>query len=84
MMTTSTKKDSEMNLGKSINLAVIHRGITKSELADKLGVTRTQISRLCAQKTCSGSMLDRLAEVLSMQVSEFIALGENDINEIQS
>tara|TARA_R110000824_G_scaffold73183_2_gene186420 strand:+ start:2087 stop:2338 length:252 start_codon:yes stop_codon:yes gene_type:complete len=66
-----------MNIGKSINHAVINQGIKKKELAVKMGISDAQISRLCGSKTCSGAMLDKLSRAFNMQVSELVALGED-------
>ena len=65
-----------MDIGKSIEIALIHRGIKKKDLADQLEVSRTYVSYLVGSETCSPSMLDKLSRVFEMKASEFIALGE--------
>lgn len=65
-----------MNIGKSIEHAIINTGMQKKELAKALEVTPIQVSRLCAQSTCSGKMLDKLCTVFNMKASDFVALGE--------
>lgn len=65
-----------MNIGKSIELSLIHKGMKKGELAKKLGVTPNSVSTLCKSKTCSGKTLDGLCTVFEMKASDFVALGE--------
>jgi DNA-binding Xre family transcriptional regulator len=65
-----------MNIGKSIQIALIDKGWQKKDLADKMGVTRSTISNLVKSSTCTGQALDNLCEVFEMKASDFIALGE--------
>jgi DNA-binding Xre family transcriptional regulator len=65
-----------MNIGKSIQIALIDKGWQKKDLADKMGVTRSTISNLVKSSTCTGQALDNLCEVFDMKASDFIALGE--------
>lgn len=65
-----------MNIGKSIQIALIDKGWQKKDLADKMGVTRSTISNLVKSNTCTGQALDNLCEVFEMKASDFIALGE--------
>jgi len=65
-----------MDIGKSIQIALIHQGIKKKDLADQLEVSRTYVSFLVGSETCSPTMLNRLSRVFGMKASEFIALGE--------
>ena len=65
-----------MNTGKSIRMCLAKEEMTQKELAEQLNVTPTYASKLCRQKSCGGSMLEKLADVFNLSVSEFIQLGE--------
>ncbi len=65
-----------MNIGKSIQIALVNKGWQKKELADRLGVTRSTVSNLVKSSNCTGQALDNLCEVFEMKASDFIALGE--------
>ncbi len=65
-----------MNIGKSIQIALIDKGWQKKDLASKLGVTRSTVSNLVSSSTCTGKALDNLCDVFEMKASDFIALGE--------
>ena len=65
-----------MNISKSIEIALIKKGIKKKDLAAGLNVSTTTISNLCNNKHCSSGMLERLSKFFNMQTSKFIALGE--------
>ena len=65
-----------MNIGKSINHALINSGINKKRLAKRMGISDSQVSRLCNSETCSGAMLTKLASAFDMYVSDLVALGE--------
>jgi DNA-binding Xre family transcriptional regulator len=65
-----------MNIGKSIQIALVNKGWQKKDLAEKLGVTRSTISNMVQSETCTGKALAKLCEVFEMQASDFIALGE--------
>jgi len=66
----------KMHVGKSIQIALVQRGMKKGELAKVLGTTSATISTLCSSKACSGKRLSELAKVFNMPVSKFVALGE--------
>ena len=66
-----------MNTGNSIKVALIHKGWSQKDLAEKLGVTKQTISVLANGKICSAARLNDLSEVFEMKVSDFIALGED-------
>lgn len=65
-----------MNIGKSVQIALINKGWQKKDLAEKLGVTRSTVSNLVKCTACNGKALDSLCEAFEMKASEFIALGE--------
>lgn len=65
-----------MDLKKSINVALAMTGITREELARRIGVTRPTLSTMTTRNACPSSKLEALAAAFGMKVSEFIALGE--------
>jgi len=65
-----------MNIGKSIQIALVNKGWQKKELADRLGVTRSTVSNLVKSDTCTGKALTNLCDVFEMSASDFISLGE--------
>jgi transcriptional regulator with XRE-family HTH domain len=66
-----------MNVGKSIKIALINSEMKSKDLADKMGVSPSYISGLAnASKNPSIVTVMRIAIALDLQVSEFIALGE--------
>lgn len=65
-----------MNIGKSIQIALITKGANKKQLSDSLGVRPEYVTVLCKRKYCSKKMMDKLCEVFEMKASEFVALGE--------
>lgn len=66
-----------MNLGKSLNIALVKKGMKKKELAEKLGVGQPLISTWASKGSMTRANLEKICEVLDMPVSEFVALGEN-------
>jgi transcriptional regulator with XRE-family HTH domain len=66
-----------MNVGKSLKVALAVKGMRQTELANKLGLTRQWISRLANSNSASMETVCMLAGAIGMQVSEFIALGED-------
>lgn len=65
-----------MDLKKSINVALAMTGITREELARRIGVTRPTLSTMATRNACPSSKLEAIAAAFGMKVSEFIALGE--------
>ncbi len=65
-----------MNIGKSIGIALVKQGMKKKELAAKLDIDPTGVSKLVGKESCSKSTLDALCKAFDMKASEFIALGE--------
>ena len=66
-----------MNIGKSMRVAMAMRGMRSSQLAERLGVAASTVSVMASRRTCSGAVLQKLAAVFDMKVSEFVALGED-------
>lgn len=65
-----------MDIGKSIELGIIHAGTNKTRFANKLGVSPQYLTELISKDTCSGPMMIRLCEAFDMKASELVALGE--------
>lgn len=65
-----------MNIGNSIRIAMIKRGMRQHDVAEKVGITRTYVSGLCNGRKPSQDLIVKLAECFDMPVSEFIKLGE--------
>jgi len=66
-----------MNVGKCIKIALAKRDINQTQLAGKLGCTQVWVNRLANSRTASMTTVETLAKAFDMQVSEFIALGED-------
>lgn len=66
-----------MNIGKSIKIALLKNNMLQSDLAQKMGVHVSAISRIARNKPITVETLDRLAKTFSMKASEFVALGED-------
>ena len=65
-----------MDIKKSLNVALAKSGMSKTEFADKLGVSRARLYAILNQKTVQKETLESVASALDMKMSEFIALGE--------
>lgn len=65
-----------MNVQKSINVALAKKQMTRQELAERMGVTRTRVYAIAQQKAVRHETIRRIADALDMKASEFIALGE--------
>ena len=70
-----------MNLGKSIKLALIHSDMTAIELAEKAGISDSQLSLISNNKRgASVKTITAISKALGMPASKLIELGEVDIN----
>lgn len=65
-----------MNLSKSLEMALVVRGMKKKELAESLGVKPQQVSKWCGTGNISKTNIEQICNLLEMPVSEFVALGE--------
>ena len=65
-----------MNLEKSLNVALATKETNKTELAKKMGVTKTYIPQVVKTGSLSVRKLGELCEALDYKVWEFIKLGE--------
>ncbi|WVH05536.1 hypothetical protein KKJFFJLC_00041 [Vibrio phage vB_VpaS_PGB] len=67
-----------MDIKKSISVALAKKGMTRQQLADLMGVSRTRVYAIAQQKAAKHETIEKVASALEMKVSEFIALGEGD------
>jgi transcriptional regulator with XRE-family HTH domain len=66
-----------MNIGKSINVALAKREMTRFELSRSAKISQPYLSLIINGKAIPKiSTIERIAEATSFSVSEFIALGE--------
>lgn len=65
-----------MNIGNSLKVALIKKGISQTQLAKQMGVHTQWINKLANSETASQSTIVSLAVALGMKTSEFVALGE--------
>jgi len=66
-----------MNVSKSIKVAMAKREMSAVQLAQALGVNRPAVSQIFMRNVVKTDMLQRMAKVFGMKVSELIALGED-------
>lgn len=67
-----------MNLGKSLKIALINKGMTQIELANKLSITPAHISRVAnGVAKMNEDLLSRITTELDMKASDFVRLGED-------
>lgn len=67
-----------MNIGRSIRVAIAKNDLNQTRLAERMGVSRAYISKLCCSQHVSMAAARRIADEFGMKLSDFIALGEND------
>jgi transcriptional regulator with XRE-family HTH domain len=67
----------EVNVGKSLKIAMAMREIKQVEMARDMKVSQVYISRLANSQHAGIGTVSKLAKALGMSVSEFIALGED-------
>lgn len=66
-----------MNIGKSLKIALLKHNMEQADLAEKIGIHQSNISRISCGKTITTETLARLAGAFNMKVSEFLAIGED-------
>lgn len=72
----NNRQENDVNIGRSIRVALAQRDKKIPWLADQLGVTTQYTWRLTKAETTGGKTLISIAKVFDMPVSEFVALGE--------
>lgn len=73
----NTHTEEIMNLKKSLRIAIAIKEMTQGDLADQAGYSRQQVTNWITRDRIPQPALVKICDVLGMQVSEFIALGEN-------
>lgn len=66
-----------MNVGNSLKVALIKKGMSQTALAEQMGVHVQWVNKLANSQSASQATITTLAEALGMKASEFIALGED-------
>ena len=75
-MIIHTHKGEHMNIRRSINKALADKGLQKKWLVESLGWDSARMSRMCTKNNAEIKSVAKVAEVLGMSLSSFIALGE--------
>lgn len=73
----SAMRSQEMNIGRSINVALAKKDMKKADLVKSFGWSAAYVSRICRSPEMGMGSIQKLAEFFGMQVSEFIGLGED-------
>lgn len=66
-----------MNVGRSIKVALIKKGMSQKDLAEKMVVSCAYVSQLAGRAHIGMGTVVLLAGAFNMKVSEFLALGED-------
>ena len=66
-----------MNVKKSLNIALAKKGLSMTQFAKMMGVSRQRIYALNTQTVWSADLLERICTTLNMKLSDFIALSED-------
>lgn len=66
-----------MNVGKSIKVALVKRGLNQTQLAVQMKCTQVWINRLANSRSASMATVESLAKAFELKVSDFLALGED-------
>ena len=67
----------QVNVSKSIRVALAMRELTQKQLAERLGMYESAVSQLVNRSSITTDKLKQVADALDMRVSELVALGEN-------
>lgn len=66
-----------MNIGKSLKMSLLKNDMEQADLAAKVGIHQSNISKISCGKTITTETLERIAKAFNMKVSEFVAIGED-------
>ena len=77
MPTLADHPGEDMNIGKSLKIALIQNNMEQADLADRMGIHQSNISKISRGKTITTETLQRIAKAFNMKVSEFLAIGED-------
>jgi plasmid maintenance system antidote protein VapI len=67
-----------LNVGKSTKIMMAKRDVNGKWLEEHLGVSRTRVSGIVNSPDAGAAMINKLASLFEIPVSEFIALGESE------
>lgn len=67
---------STIDVGKCVRMAQLKMGVRSSELADRMGVVRQQMTRWRYAKTLQVERANQIAQALGMTLTELLELGE--------
>ena len=67
----------KVNTGKSLNVILAKRGMSKKELSAIYPCSQSQVSNMARNRTMSWESLERLCEIFEIEPSEFVAEGQN-------
>ncbi len=67
-----------MNLRISIKIALAQRDKNATWLADRLGMTKQQLSQIMSGSSVRSDTIDKVSKALDLASSELIALGEGN------
>ena len=70
-----------MNVGKSLQIALIKADKDRAWLAEQMGVSVTRIGVLAKASVCKTDTLTRLAEAFGLSLDQFRELGEVVVDE---
>ena len=65
-----------MNIKRSIRKCLAENDMMQKDLAGKLRVTESQVSVWINAEHLNTRVIEKLAKIFNMSISEFIALGE--------
>ena len=65
------------NFGKSLKLAQIKAGVSSTELAARLGITKQQVSQWRYRDDAKLSLVERVCEHLSITPVKFLELSDD-------
>lgn len=68
----------EIDLGRSLKIALITSGFKQDDIAGMLGVSKQQVSSWATKGSISVKNVSRISRALGFKVSQFIELGEAD------
>jgi transcriptional regulator with XRE-family HTH domain len=68
-----------IHFGKTLKIVQEMQGVKSSELARRLSVSRSQLSRWRSQPQASLGLVEKLCEALEYDPLEFIKVGRNDL-----
>ena len=68
---------SHFDVGKALQTAQIKKGIGSTELANRLGITKQQVSQWRYRSDAKLSLVVKICEAIDIPPLEFLALAEN-------